>query len=65
MAHKDIVRILIERDGLTPSEANAAVDEAKALIEDAAERGDYMECEDIMYSELGLELDYIFDVLGF
>lgn len=48
-------RILMERDGFTEKEA----DEAIAECRDALESGDYTAMQDY----LGLEDDYIFDVL--
>lgn len=53
-----IVEILCRRDGITR-------DEAIDLIEDAREQMaecnyDPFDCEDIMMSVLGLEMDYIF-----
>ena len=56
----EIVRILMKRDGLTKQEAIETVKEVREMIQEAVECGDYDEVEDIMYSELGLEMDYIF-----
>lgn len=58
-----IVDILMKRDGLTRDEAEQRVEETREMMNDAVDLGDYEEVEDIMCSELGLEMDYIFDIL--
>ena len=52
-----VVAILMRRDGLTKAEAQDLVDECR----EALESGDYEAIQDY----LGLEDDYIFDVLGY
>ncbi|MCD8011995.1 MAG: hypothetical protein LUG99_02225 [Lachnospiraceae bacterium] len=56
-----IVKILMERDDLTRAEAEERLEETRQMMSDC--EYDPIECEEIMYSELGLELDYIFDLL--
>jgi hypothetical protein len=58
---KEIIRVLMERDGLTEEEAEERVDEVREMFEDC--EYDSTECELIMAEELGLEPDYIFDLL--
>ena len=58
-----VVRILMERDGMTEEEAKDALNDARTEIYSAVEDGCYEEAEDIMYSFLGLEMDYILDVI--
>lgn len=58
---KEIIRVLMERDGLTEEEAEERVDEVREMFEDC--EYDSTECELIMAEELGLELDYAFDLL--
>ena len=58
-----IVDVLMERDGMTKQEAEKHLNDVREMINDAAACGDYDDVEDIMYSELGLEMDYIFDIL--
>lgn len=58
-----IVKILMERDGMTKREATDLFKKVKEMVVDAAESGNYSEAEDIILSELGLEIDYIFDIL--
>ena len=55
----EVVRILMERDGLTQAEAQERVDEVHEMIAEA----DPWEAEDILADELGLEMDYIFDIM--
>lgn len=55
----EVVRILMERDDLTREEAEERVDEVREMLSEA----DPWEIEDILADELGLEMDYIFDIL--
>ena len=54
-----VVKILMERDGMTKSDAEELINET---IEEIL-TGDPFEAEDIMLNMLGLEMDYIFDIL--
>lgn len=60
MGHKRVAEILCRRDGIT-------MDEAMKLIEQTADEIAYCsytdEAEDVIASNLGLELDYLFDIL--
>lgn len=56
-----IVEILMRRDNLTQQEAEDRVMEVKQMMEDC--NYDPEECVDIMSDELGLEMDYIEDLL--
>ena len=58
---KRIVKILMERDGIDEDEARELVDEVREMMADC--EYDPTECENIMYEELGLEPDYIFDLI--
>ena len=58
---KRIIKILMERDGLDEDEARELVDEVREMMTDC--EYDPTECENIMYEELGLEPDYIFDLI--
>lgn len=60
----DIVTILMKRDEITKSEAKARVKECKRRLNDeAVATGDYNLAEEIIAEELGLEPDYIVDLL--
>lgn len=60
---KGIVEVLMNRDGVTEKEAKAQVAVAKERINEAIEAGRFFEVDDIMYEELGLEMDYIFELI--
>lgn len=62
-ARNRVVRILMHRDGLTEKEAVSRVEDTASEIYDAIEGTSCMDPEDIMMDELGLEPDYIFDIL--
>ena len=55
----EIVEILMRRDGISQLEAENLVEECKEELWEAAARGNYQECEDIVMSYLGLEPDYL------
>lgn len=61
MGHGRIASILCRRDGISREEAAERIKETVELME--AANYDPIECEDIMAEELGLEVDYIFDLL--
>ena len=62
--HDRIVAILMERDELTEEEAREQVEEVAELINEiVASGGSYEEAEEILLDDLGLEMDYIFDLL--
>ena len=62
--HDRIIAILMERDELTEEEAREQVEDAVEAINDILENGgSYEEAEDVLLEDLGLEMDYIFDLL--
>ena len=56
-----VIKILMERDGNTREQAVARIIAARNEMEDCDY--DAIECEDILQGDLGLEPDYIFDIL--
>lgn len=58
-----VVDVLMKRDNMTEQEAKKLVSRVSEEITEAIENGEYELVEDIMYSDLGLEMDYIDDVL--
>ena len=58
---EDIIKILMERDGDTEEEAIDRIKEVKKMMEECDYDPD--EVEDIVMENLGLEMDYIFDLL--
>lgn len=60
MTTKDI---LMNRDGLTEAEAVDVMNATREEVYDAIYGGDFDLAEDIFTGDLGLEMDYIFDLL--
>jgi hypothetical protein len=56
-----VIKILMERDGMSRSDAKELVDETRELLLSS----DPWEADEIMADQLGLEPDYIMDILGF
>ncbi|WP_195637122.1 hypothetical protein [Enterocloster bolteae] len=56
-----IIEILMKRDGNTEKEAEARLDEVKNILEKCNYDAD--EAENIVLEQLGLEMDYIEDIL--
>jgi hypothetical protein len=56
-----VVKILMERDGMEKQDAIEMVQETR----DAILSCDPFDADDVLRCELGLEPDYLFDVLGF
>lgn len=59
--HERIASILCRRDGCTREEAMEQIQETLQQMEEV--NYSPCDCEDIMQAELGLEMDYIFDLL--
>jgi hypothetical protein len=57
-----VVKILMDRDGITKEEAIEQIRECKAEMMDCIECGDYSGAEDVLADYLGLEPDYIVDI---
>jgi len=61
---KNIITTLMERDSITKEEAKEQVEAVKLLLEEAIEDGEgETSLEDILMDELGLEPDYLFELL--
>lgn len=58
---KRIIEILMKRDGNTEKEAKARLEEVKDMLVECNYDAD--ETEKIMMEQLGLEMDYIEDIL--
>ncbi len=56
---KSLKQTLIERDGITPAQADAMIADAKERVLSGEDP------EEILHSEFGLEPDYMFDLLEF
>lgn len=60
---QEVIKILIWRDGLSKTEAMSLIQETRRACEAAVAEGRTEEVEDIFMEMLGLEPDYIPDVL--
>lgn len=58
-----VVEILMSRDNMSQAEAEHVLQNVRNEIDEALADSDYELVEDIVYAELGLEMDYIFDIL--
>ncbi|WP_419038239.1 hypothetical protein [Enterocloster bolteae] len=58
---KRIIEILMKRDGNTEKEAKARLEEVKDMLVECNYDAD--ETEKIMMEQIGLEMDYIEDIL--
>lgn len=63
MTNNKVINILIERDNLTEAEATNVLNETRKAINDEIASGNISDVEDIIADYLGLEMDYIFDIL--
>lgn len=62
-----VVEILMKRDNISKSEAEAAVEQTRKEIKEYCAQGLYDVAEEAIYENLGLELesDYVFDIMGY
>lgn len=58
-----IINILMKRDGISFEEARRLCEDVVDEIHMAIASGDYMLAEELMMSDLGLEADYLMDIL--
>ena len=58
-----IIKILMDRDGLTYEEAKEIYEDTKAELMDAINGTSCLSPEEVLLGELGLEMDYIFDFI--
>lgn len=58
-----ITEVLMRRDGLSEEDAKREVDDFKESIEDSIMSGDLEDIEDALMNDLGLEPDYLMDIL--
>lgn len=60
MSKESVVKILMRRDNMSHEDAKALVD---LTVEEIENCDDYGEAEDIMANNLGLEMDYLIDLI--
>ena len=58
-----VVEILMKRDGISREEAEQLVDLTREELTNAAADGDFEDPTEIIANNLGLEPDYILDIL--
>lgn len=58
---ENVIKILMNRDGMTRDEARELVIETREMLLSA----DVWEADEIIADQLGLEPDYIMDILGY
>ena len=58
-----ITEVLMRRDGLSEEDAKREVDDFREDIEDSIMSGDLEDIEDALMNDLGLEPDYLMDIL--
>ena len=54
----ELARMIARRDGISINEAYEAIEETEDMLQEAFAAGSITMAEDILASELGLELDY-------
>ena len=59
----NITEVLMRRDGLSEEDAKREVEDFKANIEDSIMSGNLEDIEDALMYDLGLEPDYLMDIL--
>jgi hypothetical protein len=57
-----VIKILMDRDGLTYDEAKEAYEDTKAELMDAIDGTSCLDPEEVLLG-LGLEMDYLFDFI--
>ena len=60
---KGLIETLMQRDKLTREEAEALVEEEKEAIMELIEEGRFLDAEATFCADLGLEPDYLEDLL--
>ena len=58
-----IIKILMNRDGVTYEEAKEMYKNTRAELMDAIDGTSCLSPEEVLAGELGLEMDYIFDFI--
>lgn len=61
--NNNLVELLMRRDQLTHEEAIEMLFTCKEDLERAVSDGNYNDVDDIIMDDLGLEPDYLFDIL--
>ena len=65
MGKNKVIKLVSERDNIPYDEAKNMVNETVNMIMKAIESGNITEVDDILMCELGLEPDYIMDLIEY
>lgn len=65
MNNISIVDILVNRDNISKREAIKLIEETRDEIYEAIYDNDYVTPDEILMDNLGLEPDYLFDIISF
>lgn len=65
MNNLNIVNILVNRDNISKREAIKLIKETRDEIYEAIYNNDYVTPDEILMDNLGLEPDYLFDIISF
>lgn len=60
---KSIKQVLMERDKISSEEADDIINDLKERVREIAEDGCYSQLEDFMMEEVGLEPDYLDEIM--
>lgn len=58
-----VTEVLMRRDGISEEDAKREVEDFQADIEDSIMSGNLEDIEDALMNDLGLEPDYLMDIL--
>lgn len=59
-----VTKVLMQRDNITQEEAEVWVEDCREQMLDSLEGYNGYDAEEILMSEMGLEPDYLFEILG-
>ena len=59
----NLKQTIMRQDGLDETEAEQVIDDVREMMIEAIERGDFFEAEEIFTGELGLEPDYMMEII--
>ena len=65
MNNLSIVNVLVNRDNISKREAIKLIEETRDEIYEAIYNNDYVTPDEILMDNLGLEPDYLFDIISF
>lgn len=65
MNNLSIVNVLVNRDNISKREAIKLIEETRDEIYEAIYNNDYVTPDEILMNNLGLEPDYLFDIISF